>query len=171
MKMIIFSMYSYFSRLFYFTLDLMPGIFRVVLFKLFLKHAGKKVFIDYGVYIRYPWKVKIGDNVKINRGCSFYPSFFHSKGFINIENNVAIGPETTFFAAGHDYSSMDLPDNGAPILIKSNVWIGGRSIILGGVEIGEGAIVAAGSVVVKDIPPYTIVAGVPAKVIKKRIIT
>ena len=55
----------------------------------------------------------------------------------------------------------------APIIIKDNVWIGMSAIILKGVTVGEGAIVAAGSVVTKDVPPHTIVAGVPARVIKK----
>ena len=55
----------------------------------------------------------------------------------------------------------------APVIIKDNAWIGMSAIILKGVTVGEGAIVAAGSVVTKDVPPHTIVAGVPAKVIKK----
>ena len=55
----------------------------------------------------------------------------------------------------------------APIVIKNNVWIGMAAIILKGVTIGEGAIVAAGAVVTRDVPAHTIVAGVPAKVIKK----
>jgi maltose O-acetyltransferase len=73
-----------------------------------------------------------------------------------------------FFAAGHDSQYLDLPDNSKSIEVQDHVWIGGNSTILQGVTIGEGAIVAAGSVVTKDVEPYTIVGGVPAKFIKPR---
>jgi maltose O-acetyltransferase len=63
---------------------------------------------------------------------------------------------------------LDLPDTYGRVSIGDNVWIGGRSIILQGVKIGEGAVVAAGSVVTRDVDAYEVVAGVPAKPIKKR---
>lgn len=81
---------------------------------------------------------------------------------------MAIGPEVTFFAAGHETRDIKLANTGAPIIVDNYVWIGGRSVILQGVSIGEGAIVAAGSIVTKNVDPFTIVGGNPARFIKKR---
>ena len=63
-----------------------------------------------------------------------------------------------------------LSDIGGNIIIEDNVWIGGKSILLHGITIGQGSIVAAGSVVTKDVEPYSIIAGIPAKMIKRRVI-
>lgn len=104
----------------------------------------------------------------INRGCQLIASFHHKDVEISIGNHIAVAPEVCFLAAGHDYGYLDLPDTAASITVEDYVWIGARSIILQGVTIGEGAVVAAGSVVSKDVPKYSIVAGVPAKVIKER---
>lgn len=124
--------------------------------------------IDYKTYFRYPSKIEIGNNVTINRGCRIFASFYNKNAKVILGNNIAIAPDVTFFSAGHDYSKLSLPDNGESIIVHDNVWICGSSIILQGVTIGEGAIVAAGSVVVKDVEPYTIVGGNPAKYIKNR---
>ena len=74
------------------------------------------------------------------------------------------------FAAGHDYRELSLPNTAASIHIGKHVWIGGRSIILQGGNIGEGAIITAGSIVTKDVESYSIYAGVPARKIKDRTI-
>jgi acetyltransferase-like isoleucine patch superfamily enzyme len=89
------------------------------------------------------------------------------------------GPSVSLIVGNHshhilgkyliDYKEMDkLHPDDLPIYIEDDVWIGARSIILSGVRIGEGSIVAAGSVVTKSVPPYSIVGGVPARVIKSR---
>lgn len=132
------------------------------------QRGGGTSTIDYKTYIRYPSKVFIGVDTMINRGCRFYASHHYKDVRIQIGDHVAVAPEVSFFAAGHDYTQLSLPDTAASIIVGDYVWIGGRSVILGGVTIGEGAVIAAGSVVTKDIPPYTIVAGVPARVIKSR---
>ena len=141
---------------------------RNIIFKLIFKKFGKKNFIDYKTYFRYPSKISIGNNVWINRGGEFFPSYFVKDCEIIIGNNVAIGPGVIFFSAGHDYKDLKLPVIGKTIVINDYVWIGGKSIILPGVELGEGSIIGAGSVVTKNIPPYTIAVGNPAKVVKKR---
>ena len=90
---------------------------------------------------------------------------------IIIENDVALGPNVTFFGASHDYSSFSLPDIARSIIIKKYAWIGGNSTIHNGVTIGEGAVVGVCSVVTKNVPPFTVVAGVAAKEISKRVMT
>jgi maltose O-acetyltransferase len=118
-------------------------------------------------------QVKIGSGSTVNRGCKLFASHSHKDIYITIGNSVAIGPEVMFFSAGHDYTTLELPDTAGNITVSDNVWIGGGSIIIarvGGISIGEGAIVAAGSVITKDVPPYTVVGGVPARKIKDRII-
>jgi acetyltransferase-like isoleucine patch superfamily enzyme len=151
-------------------LDLLPSFLRYPVFTLLLKRLGQNCLLDYGIYIRYPWSFSIGKNSSINRKCSFYGSAFYTDCEIIIGDEVAIGPECVFFAAGHDYSKINLPDTASSIIIKDHVWIGGRSIILSGVTIMEGAVIGAGSVVTKDVPAWTIVAGNPAKIIKQRVL-
>ena len=150
--------------------DLLPPFARKIIFKALLKEYGRNTTIDYRVYIRYPSRVKIGHDTMINRGCYFLASFWHKDVEISIGNHVAVGPCVFFLAAGHDYKQLDLPNTAASITVGDYVWIGGRSTILQGVTIGEGAVIAAGSVVTRDIEPYTVVAGVPAKVIKQRML-
>lgn len=150
-------------------MDLLPQLLRNIVFRVVLESfGGRGTTIDYKTYIRYPSKVSVGSGTTINRGCRFYASYHHKDVRIRIGNQVAVAPEVSFFAAGHDYKSLSLPDTAASITVGDHVWIGARSAILQGVTIGEGAVIAAGSVVIKDVPPYTVVAGIPARVIKKR---
>lgn len=164
----LFNIYSWLTNLGFKFLDVFPPFLRKLIFKIVLGKFGKKSVIDYECYIRYPSRVFIGEKVSINRGCSLFPSFYNKDVRITIGNNVAVGPQVTFFSAGHDYTRLDLPDIASSITVADNVWIGGRSVILPGVTIGEGAVVGAGSVVTKDVAPYTIVIGVPAARIKDR---
>ena len=151
----------------FFILDLMPYFIRYVFFKIFFKSYGKNVMIDYKTFFRYMGGIKIGNNVSINRGCEFFTSS-NLGTIIDIGNNVTFSPNVKLYGAGYDYRHIDLPDTSGNIIIKEYVWIGANSIILQGVTIGEYSVVSANSVVTKNVPPYSIVAGVPAKVIKKR---
>lgn len=126
------------------------------------------VTIDYRTYIRYPKKVSIGAGSTINRGCRFYASHYYKDVRIRIGCHVSVAPEVSFCAAGHDYTELTLPDTAGSIIVGDYAWIGARSVILQGVTIGEGAVIAAGSVVTTEVPPYTVAAGVPARIIKKR---
>jgi len=164
----LYTTYSFILNLVFSILDFLPYPIRILIFRLLLGKLGKAVLIDYGTYFRYPSKIEIGNNVAINRGCEFYASHQAKEGTILIGNNVAFGPHVKLFAAGHDYNTVDLVDTAKPIVIHDLVWIGGNSTILQGVIIGEGAVIGAGSVVTKNIPPYSIAVGNPAKVIKSR---
>ena len=95
-------------------------------------------------------------------------------GKVIIGNDVMMGPECIIYTQNHDFSRTDIPMNKQgfseekPVIIGDDVWIGGRVIILPGVNVGKGAIIGAGSVVTKDVPEYAIVAGNPATVKKYR---
>ena len=146
----------------------MPPFIRWAYFKLLCKRFGRRVLLDYDTYIRYPHKVSIGNDVAINRGCRIYPSLLNKQASISLEDGVVLGPQVTFFGAGQNPRTEDLSDIAASILVGRGAYIGGNSTIRYGVTIGEGAVVAAGSVVVSDVAAHTIVGGVPAKVIRQR---
>ncbi|MBS0477402.1 MAG: glycosyl transferase family 2, partial [Proteobacteria bacterium] len=124
--------------------------------------------IDYQTYFRYPWKMRIGEGVWINRGCEFYGALLASGAEITIGDHCAIAPRVRILSATHDYRRLDLPDRAASVTIGDHVWVGAGATILPGVTIGSGAVVAAGSVVTRDVAPFTIVAGNPARFIKVR---
>lgn len=106
---------------------------------------------------------KIGKRVFVNAGCQF-----QDQGGITIGDDVLVGPQTIIATLNHDPD----PDKrggmfAKPVVICEKVWLGARVTICPGVTIGDGAIVAAGAVVTKDVQPRTVVAGVPAKAIKR----
>jgi acetyltransferase-like isoleucine patch superfamily enzyme len=95
------------------------------------------------------------------------------QGRISIGNGVRIAPQVMMIAANHVFRDPDRPIHGqgiefGPIVIEDDVWIGGRANIMAGVTIGKGSVIGAGAVVTRDIPPYSVAVGVPAKVIKTR---
>ncbi len=136
-----------------------------------------------------------GGGIKIGRGTKFYGIknlsigndvgigadnlFMCTRASIKIGDHVMTGPRVMMITGGHRYDIPDRlmksigndekrPEDDQDIVLEGDNWIGANSIILKGVTIGYGSIVAAGAVVTKDVPPYTIVGGVPAKVIKER---
>lgn len=109
-------------------------------------------------------KVHFGARNVINFGCLFDGRRYA----IRTGNDVSIGPEASILTLGHDPQSPGFTDKGGDVIIGDRVWIGYRALILPGVEIGEGAVVAAGAVVTKSVPPYTIVGGNPAQKIGDR---
>jgi len=160
--------------------------------------AGKDLIIEEQVELNCLAKKKmvIGDRVTICRGAIIRPSNLYGgaigqglrignnsnigaynyvgcSGFISIGDNVMIGPRVSLFAENHNFSDPSIPmkEQGVTeqfIKIEDDCWIGGNSVILAGVTIGRGAVIAAGSVVTKDVLPYQIVGGCPAKPIKSR---
>jgi len=134
--------------------------------KLF-RHVGKNVDIRHRIYFGPGSRISIGDYSGIGDD-----SILGQDAEITIGNNVMIGPQLMIYTANHKIGRQQLlREQGsvhAPVTIEDDVWIGGRVIILPGVTIHTGAVVAAGAVVNRDVPPYAIVGGVPAKVIKYR---
>lgn len=139
-----------------------------------MKHCGK------GVYMR-PLKsdikglhnLSIGDGTSIPKGSVFYCT----EAPLTIGKKVVFGPNPTIITGDHRIDVLGkyildntekLPENDAPVVIEDDVWCGANVTILKGVTIGRGSVIAAGAVVTKDIPRYSIAGGVPAKVIKMR---
>src|SRR3984885_13316179 len=134
---------------------------------LFSELIGKKV--DEGFLLIPPFytaggdEIRVGRNVFINQNCTFY-----DLGGLDIADNVMVGPNVSLITAGHplEPSQRRATTIGRPIVIEANVWIAAGAIVIGGVTVGENAVVAAGSVVTKDVPPNTLVGGNPAMVIR-----
>jgi len=125
---------------------------------------GYKTKIESGLVIYAPTKIVIGQHTIINRNCTL-----EARGTIKIGDNVSISEHCSFFTSSHDPQSADFAWIKKPIIIEDYVWIGAHALLLQGVTIGKGAVVGAGSIVTKDVEPFTIVAGNPAKQIGKRV--
>ena len=106
---------------------------------------------------------RIGRNVFINQNCTFY-----DLGGLDISDDVMIGPNVSIITSGHplEPSRRRAFTTAKPIVIERNVWIAAGATIIGGVTVGENSVIAAGSVVTKDVPPNTLVGGNPARVIR-----
>ena len=135
--------------------------------ELFSELIGKQVDEGFSLFppfaADYGQNITVGKNVFINSGCCF-----QDQGGIEIGDNVLIGQQVVMATLNHDLNPKKRADmSPAPIKIGNDVWIGAHATILAGVTIGDGAVVAAGAVVTKDVPKNTVVGGVPAKVIKE----
>lgn len=112
--------------------------------------------------------LKVGDHSNIGALC-----YVGCSGYIEMGSRVMMGPRVSLHAENHIHSQTDIPmkDQGVErsfILIEDDCWLGAGSQIMAGVKIGQGSIIAAGAVVTKDVPPYSVVGGVPAKLISSR---
>lgn len=113
-------------------------------------------YTDFGQFTRF------GKGVFVNFGCSFM-----DRGGITIEDEALIGPQVKLITENHaEEPELRMYVYGKPIVIKRKAWLGAGVTVLPGVTIGENAIVGAGSVVTKDVPDNTIVAGIPARIIR-----
>jgi|APSaa5957512535_1039671.scaffolds.fasta_scaffold19906_2 maltose O-acetyltransferase len=133
------------------------------MYKPFIKGTKKNILIPWRTNIFSPNKLTLGNNIYLG-----YNSYY-GQGEIIINDNVLIGPFVSITPSNHikvngNYRNSKYKNE--RVVIEKNVWIGAHVSILSGVIVGEGSIVAAGSVVTKSVPKNTIVAGVPAKVVK-----
>lgn len=124
---------------------------------------GKETYIDRHSHIMSPNKLKVGNFTHINR-----LSTLDARGRLTIGDSVSISHGVMIMTGSHDIETKSFAVRFLPITIEDYVWIGCGAIVLQNVTIGEGAVVAAGAVVTKDVPPYTIVGGIPAKIIGSR---
>jgi acetyltransferase-like isoleucine patch superfamily enzyme len=134
---------------------------------LFSELIGKKVDESFVLippfFTAHGDEIRVGSNVFVNQNCTFY-----DLGGLDIADNVMIGPNVNIITAGHplEPSQRRSMTIGKPIVIERNVWIAAGATIIGGVTVGENAVVAAGSVVTRDVAPNTLVGGNPARVIR-----
>ncbi len=158
-------------------------------------HLARGVYLDEGVYLHaMPSGIDIGENtyvmhhaelhvfnfrglphagIRIGKNCLISEfNVLRGQGGITIGDSVYTSPGVQLIAVNHVYADLNRPiiDQGITaegIVVEDDVWIGSHVVILDGVRVGKGAVVAAGAVVTKDVPPHTIVGGVPARVIKE----
>ncbi len=133
---------------------------------------GKKFRFDPGGFYSYP-NIHVGDHSNLG----FRPILIAALSEIRIGSHVLFGPEVVIVGGGHNITvpgrfmcdvSEKTGNEDLGVTIEDDVWIGARAVILHGVRVGRGAVVGAGSVVTKSVPPYAIIAGNPAKVIRFR---
>jgi acetyltransferase-like isoleucine patch superfamily enzyme len=128
---------------------------------------GMKIGADTAIFrdveVLHPWRISIGQHCVVGWWC-----FLDGRGGLTVGDNVVISNCTIIHTATHDIQSRDFEVQRAPVVIEDRVWLSTRSLVLPGVRIGEGAVVAAGAVVTKDVPPFTIVGGVPAVELARR---
>jgi acetyltransferase-like isoleucine patch superfamily enzyme len=107
--------------------------------------------------------IRVGRNVFVNQNCTFY-----DLGGLDIADDVMIGPNVSIITSSHPIEPSQRRNGviAKPIVIERNVWIAAGATIIGGVTVGENSIIAAGSVVTRDVPPNTLVGGNPARVIR-----
>ena len=139
-----------------------------------MKRCGKNVSLHPSTSVYYGLgNLTLGNNVSIPR----YAHIFCTDAPLTIGNNVIFGPAPTIVTGDHRidiigkpifFSYDKLPENDVPVVIEDDVWVGAHVTILKGVNIGRGGVIAAGSVVNKSTPPYSISGGVPAKTLKFR---
>ena len=137
--------------------------FRFSMLKRFGMHLDKNVRFYAGFHVRNP------QGISIAKGASIGPKvLLDGRKGLSIGKSVVIAYEAIIWTLNHDYNNVCFAGKGASVKIEEYAWICSRAIILPGVTIGKGAIVASGAVVTKDVPPFAIVGGVPAKIIGMR---
>ena len=159
--------------------ELVSKSFNRLIMNPIIKHelgsCGKKSFIGRGFKIYGIQNLFLSEKVSVGEKCFV----ICTKARVIIGPDVMIGPMVTIITGGHRIDligkkmdevleSEKLPENDVDIVLEGDNWIGANSTILKGVTIGKGAVVAAGSVVTKNVPAYSVVAGVPARIIKMR---
>ena len=132
-----------------------------------LGQVGENIFIEPTFKCDYGYNIKVGDNFYANFDCVILDVCP-----VNIGKNVFLAPGVHIYTATHPLDAEERcsgAEYGKPVTIGDNVWLGGRSVIAPGVTIGNNVVVAAGAVVVKDVPDNVVVGGNPAKIIKENI--
>ena len=152
------------EMLLYRIFDIIPmGITRILLLKIMGANLKFNTAINHGIQWRLPHRLSMGDDVFLAENL-----IMDARGGLTIGCHVSINSRVQIWTAQHDWRSSQFDYISSPVTIGDHCWICSGSIILPGVSIGEGAVVAAGSVVVSDVAPWTLVGGAPARKLKDR---
>lgn len=138
---------------------------RILLLRIFRAKIGRHCVVMSSCSIWQPWNLQLGNWVALSEMVNCY-----SVAPIAIGDNATVSREAFLCTASHDISSPTMELTFAPIEIGCNAWIAARAIVLPGRKIGEGAVVAAGSVVVNNVDPWTVVGGNPAHYLSNRVL-
>ena len=134
----------------------------------------------YGVHrrIAYPFKIRGAENIFLEDYVNIWPNctIYTTQAKLYVKEHVIVGPNLTVITGDHkyevgsfvDFTVKDTSNFDSDVVIENDVWIGANVTILKGVHIGRGAVIAAGAIVTKDIPPYCVAAGIPAKPIRNK---
>jgi maltose O-acetyltransferase len=148
-----------------------PGSYlRRLICRVLFKYSAHDINIEKGAYFGDGSRLEIGEGSGIGRNSQL-------RGEISIGKYVMMGPDVLIITQNHCFDRLDIPmshqgvSKHKPVVIMDDVWIGARSIILPGVTIYSGSVIAAGSIVTKDVPQRAIVGGNPARIIRYRIDT
>jgi len=136
---------------------------RFSIYRSFGLKLGKDSVIYGGCEIHSPKGISIGSGSSIGHRC-----ILDGRSGLTIGNSVNMSTEVWIWTLQHDLNATDFRIKGGPVVIDDYVWLCGRTIILPGVTVGRGAVVASGAIVTKNVPEFAIVAGIPAKIIGQR---
>jgi maltose O-acetyltransferase len=141
---------------------------RRMLYRALFRKLGKDALIYPGVYLTHTYGMEVGDRFSVNSG-----AVIDGRGGITIGDFVMVGPHAVLVSSAHQHRNIDVPMSSRdhvmqPLVIQDDVWVGANAFIKGGVIIGKGVVIAAGSSVLKDVEDYKIVGGIPARIIGDR---
>jgi maltose O-acetyltransferase len=140
---------------------------RAMACKRLFRVCGERVNVEKGANFYTGWEIELGDDSSLGIDCMIPYD-------LKVGKDVMMGPYVVIVGNSHQFSRSDIPmrlqgiKEYPPVRIEDDVWIGARAIIMPGLTLGKGSIIGAGSVVTKDVPPYAIVGGNPAHLIKYR---
>lgn len=149
---------------YFFKISLLRGFF----YGFFLKKKGKRVYICKGITIMSPQNVELGNDVYLGKNVTIA-----GQQGVTIGDNSIINHNVNIISVNHVYEDPNKTIReqgyyGAPISIGEDVWIATGAVVLQGIKIGKGAVIGANAVVTKNVAPYTLVGGIPAKFIRRR---
>jgi acetyltransferase-like isoleucine patch superfamily enzyme len=168
-RLAFYEFWAWYQAMFYWIPGHIGWMVRRRMYRPFLQRSGRGWHFAEFCSVQPPNRFQIGDLSVLSRFV-----VINALGGVILGDNSGIGPFSQVISINHSFATVNLPLGAqphrlrtAPIVIESSVWVGAGCIILPGVRIGTHSIVAAGAVVSKDVPPYTLVGGVPAKVIRE----
>ena len=133
------------------------------LLRRFGARIGRGTRINRTTEVTYPFQLEIGRDCQVWQNC-----YFETLAPVKLGDGVAVSRGVTFVTAGHEPFAEDFAQTARPIVVEDGVWIGCNATILGGVTIGKGAVIGAMALVNHDVPPETVAAGVPARVVRRK---